>query len=111
MSTFTQVDQGTGEIQVYTDTFGNISEEDIERAQYLEQCILEESANVELGYLRMARDLSEFKRDELYKARGFETFRLWADSPDLKRVSYRSAQRLVQIADEAIPILEKYGLM
>lgn len=111
MATFTQVDQGTGEIQVYSDTFGNISEEDIERAQYLEQCILEESAGVEIGYLRMARHLSEFKADNLFLARGFETFRLWADSPDLKRIGYRSAQRLVQIADEAIPMLEKYGLM
>lgn len=104
-------DPGTGELMRYPDTFGNVSQEDVERAQILEQAILDQANQVEMSYLLMARDLSEFKRDRLYLARGFDSFENWANSPDLKKISYRSAQRLVQIADEAIPLLEKFGLM
>lgn len=101
-----------GSLEKYNDAFKSVTKEMRERAEELETQIVDYANQAEVAYLRIARALSEFKRDKLYLARGYESFRAWANSAEMKSVgSYRSAARLVQIADEALPILQKYNAM
>src|SRR5687768_1803667 len=92
----------------YHDAFASVDEAMIERAAEVQDQILNAAGHLELHYLRLAKGLSTFKREKLYLAVGYESFKEWADSPELKQVGYRVAHDLVRIADEVLPILEKH---
>lgn len=98
-----------GTLEQYNDAFGDVTEEDVEAAIRLENEIKKHGRTIELSYLKLARDLSEFNKKEYYKARGFESFKTWADSPELS-VGYRTAQNLLRVADELMPTLVELGL-
>ncbi len=102
---------GDGAVERYHDPYGLVTEDQVKRAHELETEILQQINQVEVSYLRIAKSLSTFKREKLYLARNFTSFQQWADSEELSKLSYRSAQRLVQIADDALPLLVKHDLM
>lgn len=104
-------DPGTGEIQRYADTFSAVTDKDVARAEEVEGQIIDHTKSIEIHYLKLARALSTFNAEKLYLAKGYPTFRAWADSADIPGLSYRTAHNLIRIADEALPILEKHDAM
>lgn len=100
----------SGELETYRDPYGVVSQEDVQAAMELEQKIINERNAIDVGYLRIALDLAQFSERKLYLARGYPTFRAWADSPEVK-IGARLAHDLLRIVNEAIPILEKYDAM
>jgi hypothetical protein len=100
-----------GRPERYHDAFARVDEAMIERAAEVQDQIMNAAGHLELHYLRLAKGLSTFKREKLYLAVGYESFKEWADSPELKQVGYRVAHDLVRIADEVLPILDKHDRM
>lgn len=100
-----------GSVERYPDPYKNITKAQIRRAAELEQQILAQTSYLQVSYLRLARALAEFKEEKLYLARGYPTFRAWAESPDLQGLTYRTAHNLVRIANEVIPLLERNNLV
>lgn len=109
-NTFTQVG-GDGALETYNDPFAIVTEEMQKQAQEIEQRVLETNGKVTGSYLRMARDLSTFKANKLYLARGFESFQAWGESPELAQVGWRTMYDLVRIADEVLPMMERNNLL
>lgn len=105
-----QID-GSGELVAYDDHFKDVTEEDVQRAELLEKDILRIAGTISTNYLSIARDLSEFKEKKYYRARGFESFRAWADSPNLKGIGYRTAHDLIRIYEHVLPILARNDAM
>lgn len=64
-----------------------------------------------INYLKFAAVLSNFKRNKYYLGLDFKTFDLWADSPALQGIGWRTARNLIRIVDEAIPLIEKHNMM
>ena len=108
--TFTQVG-GDGELETYDDPFAKVTDEMIAKAEKLEAQILETNSKVTKNYLVMARDLSTFKANEFYRARGYDSFQAWGESPELAQVGWRTAYDLVRIADEVLPMMERNNLL
>lgn len=106
-----QIDAGTGELVAYPDPYKNQTAETAEEAQKIENEILIRVGVIETNYLKIGQLLAEFKERKLYLAAGDPDFRTWCNSPKLSRIGYRSAQRLIQIVDKALPLLEKHGAM
>ncbi len=102
---------GDGTVEQYDDRYAEVTEEMVKKAEELEAQILDNGRRVTGSYLRMARDLSDFKREKLYLARGYDSFKDWADSPEISSVGWRTAYNLVRIADEVIPMLERNNLL
>ena len=102
---------GSGELVAYADHFKDVTQEDAEYAEALETHIISVAGNVTVGYLQMAKALSEFEEKKYYKARGFESFRAWADSPNLKGIGYRTAHDLIRIYRDILPVLAKHDAM
>jgi hypothetical protein len=100
-----------GELETYVDPYANVTEERIAEAEKLEAEILNHSAQIDLHYLQVGKLLCEFKEKHLYKERGYDSFRAWANSSDLKNIGYRSAHNLMRIVNEALPILAKRQAM
>lgn len=97
----------SGELERYHDEFANVTPELVYESAALEAQIIHQKSEIEAGYLKIARDLSTFRRKKLYLGRGYGTFRQWAESPEIG-IGYRLVHDLVRIADEAIPILVKH---
>ena len=100
-----------GELVAYEDHFSNITPEDAAFAEELENGILKMASTISVGYLQIARALNEFDEKKLYKARGYETFKLWANSPNLHGIGYRTARNLIRIYREAVPIFARHDKM
>src|SRR5688572_24171200 len=99
------------ELVAYDNPFKNITEEDAFAAEQLESAILSVAGQISSGYLQIARALHEFKEKKYYLARGYETFKSWADSPNLKGIGYRTMHDLIRIYEEVLPILARHDAM
>ena len=99
-----------GELETYRDPYGDVSQQDVADAQALEEKIISQRKAIDVGYLTIALDLATFQERKLYLARGYPTFRAWADSPELG-VGARLAHDLIRIVNEAIPILERHDAL
>lgn len=106
-----QIDQGTGELVRYDNTYDFVKDGDVKRADEVAEQIIEHSRTIELHYLKLAQALSTFNQERLYLAKGFPSFRTWAESNEISGLSYRTAHNLLRIADEALPILQKNDAM
>lgn len=102
---------GSGELIRYSDPYAAVSEDMVTRFQEVEAEILQRVGLIEANYLHLGRLLSEVKEKKLYLASSLPTFHAWCESPNLSRIGYRSAQRLIQIVNEALPVLEKHDAM
>jgi len=100
-----------GELVAYADPFKNVTEGDVDAAEQLEQFILAQAGAISKGYLMIGRALSEFKSKKCYLARGFDSFQAWADSPNLMGIGYRTAQDLIRIYEDVLPILAEHDAM
>ena len=103
---FHQIDSD-GELRSYPDPYKNVTEESLQKADELEGILLDRVSKIEVHYLEIGKVLAQFKDEKLYLAKNFPTFAAWCDSPYLSRIGYRSAQRLIQIVNEALPLLER----
>lgn len=99
-----------GSMEVYDDRYKQVTQEIVQRAQKLEEEIVAQGVNIQVGYLRLARSIAEFYNDKLYLARGYPSFQAWAESPEIG-IQYRTAMNLVRIANEAIPILQRNNVL
>src|SRR6478752_8941544 len=106
-----QIDQGTGELVRYDNTYDFVKDGDVKRADEVADEIIEHSRTIELHYLKLAQALSTFNSERLYLAKGFPSFRVWAESNEITGLSYRTAHNLLRIADEALPILQRNDAM
>src|SRR6478735_9332099 len=95
-------------MMAYDDTFKDLTPEDHQRAVEFESEILEDFGNLQATTIQIAKKLSDFKRNKVYLALGWNTFDLWADSPRLIGMGKRTARNLIRIADELLPIFDKY---
>ena len=95
-----------GELETYHDPYGEVTDLDVEAAINLETKIINQRKAIDVGYLTIALDLAKFQERKLYLARGYSTFRAWADSPEIS-IGWRLAHDLIRIVNEAIPILER----
>lgn len=102
---------GSGELVAYDDHFKHVTEADAEEAEKLENEILHVAGLISTQYLLVGKALCEFKEKKYYLARGYESFRAWADSPNLKGIGYRTAHDLMRIYTDIVPILAKYDAM
>jgi hypothetical protein len=103
-----QID-GDGSLVGYDDPFKNVSQDDAELAAQAEQQIIDTKSSIEVEFLRLAYLMDEFESRHLYLARGYETMRAWAESPEIE-FSWRVAQDLIRIRREVIPLLQqRYG--
>lgn len=108
-----QID-GSGELLRYPDVYKNVTQEDVKDANAIEQNIRNLKQAVERGYLAIAYQLDEFERRHLYLARGYDSFRAWANSPEID-IGYRLAHDMLRIVREAAPVLgdevlDDYGI-
>lgn len=106
--TFSLVNVGSGELERYPDFFANVTQEDVERAEIVEDKIIQAKAVIELGFFALAEMIEEFDRKQLYKARGFERFKDWVESPQIE-ISWRVAQDLIRIQREVVPMLAQHS--
>lgn len=88
--------------------FADVTSEDVERAEVVEDKIIQAKAVIELGFFALAEMVEEFDRKKLYKARGFERFKDWVESPQIE-ISWRVAQDLIRIQREVVPMLAQHS--
>lgn len=98
----------SGELETYPDPFGNVTQDRIEKAAIIEAEIVQHGAQIDRHYLEIGKLLCEFKEKEYHKERGFESFRSWADSQELRGLGYRAAHNLIRIVNEALPIIARH---
>lgn len=96
---------GDGTLVSYPDPFKNVTERDVTDAVEWENAIVSAKVEIEAGFLKLAYLLTDFDDRKLYLARGYETMKAWAESPDIE-LSWRVVQDLLRIKREAIPLLE-----
>lgn len=99
-----QLDE-TGGLVGYADHFKHVTQEDAANAVEWENKILTAKVEIEAGFLKLCYMLDIFDRERFYLARGYETMKAWAESPEIE-LSWRVVQDLIRIKREAIPALE-----
>lgn len=99
-----------GELIAYDDPFKNVTNDLAEVAQKAEDEIRQTKDTIEVEFLRLSYLLDEFDERGLYLARGYETMKAWAESPEIE-LSWRVTQDLIRIRREVIPLLKEsyYG--
>lgn len=97
-----------GSMVAYNNPYDDITVEQVNQAQQIEEEILQKVGLIETSYIQIGALLAKFKEEKLYLAANFASFQLWCESPNLSRIGYRSAMRLIQIVNEALPILAKH---
>lgn len=99
-----QID-GDGSLVAYPDPFKHITPAQADLAQIAENEILVTKIEIEGNFLRLAYLLDHFEAEQLYLARGYESMKTWAESPEIE-IAWRTVQDLLRIRREAIPLLE-----
>lgn len=99
-----QLDE-TGSLVGYPDPFRYVTEKDAANAVEWEHKILGAKIEIEAGFLKLCYLLDGFDSEKMYLARGYETMKAWAESPEIE-LSWRVVQDLLRIKREAIPVLE-----
>ncbi len=95
----------SGELETYPDYFGSVTQEQVQEAQAIENDIIKAKNIVYLGFYAIAEMLDRFEAEKLYKARGYERFKDWLESPEIE-ISYRVAQDLIRIQREIVPMMQ-----
>lgn len=99
-----QID-GDGTLVAYPDPFKHITPAQADLAQIAENEILVTKIEIEGNFLKLAYLLDNFDAEQLYLARGYETMKAWAESPEIE-IAWRTVQDLLRIKREAMPLLE-----
>lgn len=92
-----------GSLVRYQDNFANVTQQNVEQAELVEQRIVECMGEIRTSYMRLAAYLDLFERERLYLARGYDTFKEWLAEIN---IGSRVAYDLLRIVREAIPVLE-----
>lgn len=93
----------SGEVETYQDSYGEVTQDDIDSAERLERYILETQSNIEQSFLKIGAALVVFDEERYYLARGMPSLRAWLNSPEF-HLSYRLAMDLMRIARELVPM-------
>lgn len=93
----------SGEMETYQDSYGAVTQDDIDSAERLERYILDTQTNIEQSFLKMGAALVVFEEERYYLARGMPSMRAWLNSPEF-HISYRLAMDLMRIARELVPL-------
>jgi hypothetical protein len=104
--TYSRLNEGTGELETYVDAFKDVTDEQVQLALQTERQILAMANGIHEASLNLGYALQLFRDAELYKARGYETFDLWADSAEMANVGKQTAKYLIRIVENIVPILE-----
>lgn len=107
--TFGQINQGSGELELYPDITKGIDQETVEYADKMEKYIIYMLGTIRTGSLNVGHALVMFRDNEYYRARGYDTFDAWADSPELG-LGRQTAKYLMRIVENIVPVLENEGL-
>lgn len=102
---FSQIEQGTGELISYPDVYKDVTDEDIKLAKALEEGFLKHKASIEQSFLTMGRYLVAIRDRKAYLALNYPSFSLWCQSPGID-IGYRQAHDLIRITEELVPRLE-----
>lgn len=108
--TFSQINPGSGELEVYPDATAGITTTIADEAAEAEAFIIASIHATEVVYLKLGELMKDFRDRELYRARGYSTFRQWADSADMNRLNYQTANNLIRIVEGLKPIFERGDL-
>lgn len=98
-----------GSLVRYPDPYGDVTPERIETAERLQREVFYHNAQIDRHYFFIGGILSEIKEQEYFRELGFDTFRAWADSPELKGIGWRTAHNLIRITNEVLPIIERHN--
>ena len=104
--TYSRINEGTGELETYSDVFKDVTPEQAELALHVEQEILTMANTIHETSLTLGTTLVLFRDAELYKARGYETFNNWVGSADMANVGVQTAKYLMRIVEDLVPVLE-----
>lgn len=107
-NTYTIIDQGTGEVQTYPNTYAN-QEENHEAATRVQNFILEKQQELDNAFLSIGAALKIMRDEEYYLALGEPSFRSWLSGPDF-HISYRLGVDLIRVVEELVPKFEEANL-
>src|SRR5688500_13132292 len=111
-TTYSQIDEGTGQLLTYYDPYVAVNDEMIERANDIEEALIVNAGKLQKTYLEIAVAIEEFDRNKLYLAKSCDSFRQYMRENGAKiNMSYRTAHDLIRWVREAIPILYKNNAM
>lgn len=96
-----------GNIERYSDDFAQVTPELIQKAKQSQLEILNYKSTIEQSYLRLGQELAQFKQENMHLALGYNSFRAWADSPEIS-IGYRLCMNLIRIVSEVLPILVEH---
>lgn len=108
--TFAQINQGSGELEVYQDATKGITPVLADEAKEAEAFILGSLHATEVVYLHLGELLKEFRDRNYHKACGYDSFRQWANSAECSRLNYQTANNLIRIVEGLKPIFERGDL-
>lgn len=94
----------SGELVAYADPFKHVDQQQVEEAEDAENSIRLTKVQIEGHFVSLASKLDEFETKRLYLARGYESMRLWAESPEIE-LSWRVVQDLLRIQRHVMPLL------
>lgn len=106
--TYAIIDQGTGELLVFPNTYAN-QEENLEAAGRIQTYILEKQQELDSAFLSIGAALKVMRDEEYFLALGHPTFRAWLSGPDF-HISYRLGVDLIRVVEELIPKFEEANL-
>ena len=93
-----------GSLVPYQDSFKNITPADAAMAERAELAIIGTKQDIERNFLKLSYLIDVFDANQLFKGRGYETMRDWAQSPEIE-LSWRLCQDLLRVRREVVPIL------
>lgn len=98
-----QID-GDGTLVAYPDPFKHVTPAQAQTAAQYENNIIATKDEIEAHFLSLAYQLDRFDRERHYLARGYESMKTWAESPEIE-IAWRTVQDLLRIHREVIPML------
>lgn len=97
---------GDGSLLAYPDHFKTVTPDMVSTAEAAETTIIETKNEIEKNFLKLAYMIDLFDQEQLFLARGYETLKAWAESPEIE-LGWRVVQDLLRIRREVIPVLEQ----
>lgn len=102
------VDQGTGEVQVFPNTYAN-QELNLEAATQMQDFILSKQQELDNAFLSIGAALKVVKDEEYYLALGHPSMRSWLSGPEF-HISYRIGVDLIRIVEELLPVFQESNI-
>ena len=106
--TYAIIDQGTGELLVYPNTYAN-QEENLEAATRVQNFILEKQQELDRAFLSIGAALKIVRDEEYFLALGHPSLRSWLSGPDF-HIGYRLGVDLIRVVEELMPLFEESDL-